>query len=263
MDTTRIVSKEPGEVQSVIKTLRILEALAEHDKITLTDLADLVGGHKSTVYRFMCTLIEQGYAKRDDSDLYSPTLKLFQIGMCTYSRIDLVNQAMPTLKRMAFLSEETVHLAMESDGQLVYLHKIESSHSLRVSMQSRIGSSAPEYCTGVGKILLAWASADDLEQYMSKCPFLRFTPRTICNRLDLENELNQIRERGYCFDDEEHENGVRCVAAPIRDYYGNVIASVSISGPTVRLDDNRMASLVDLVVVSAREISQSLGWINK
>lgn len=259
----RLISKEPGEVQSVVKTLKILEALAEHDEITQTDLATLVGGHKSTVYRFMCTLIEQGYAKRTDKDLYSPTLKLFQIGMCTYSRIDLVHQALPTLKRMAFLSEETVHLAIESDNQLVYLHKIESTHNLRVSMQSRIGSSAPEYCTGVGKILLAWMSSELLEQYMARCPFVRFTPKTICSRLDLENELASIRERGYCYDDEEHESGVRCIAAPIRDYYGAVIASISISGPTVRLDDARMDSLAELVVSSAEEISQSVGWVKK
>ena len=252
--------REPGEVQSVIKVLKILEALAENDKISLTDLSALVKSHKSTVYRFMCTLIDAGYARRDENDLYSSTLKLFQLGMCTFGRIDIVDEAMPVLKELAFLSEETVHLAILHYGQLVYLHKIESTHNLRVSMQSRIGSSAPLYCTGVGKILLAFQPQDVQDEYLRTCQFMRFTPKTICTRLGMEAELSKIRENGYCYDDEEHEAGVRCVAAPIRDYHGNVVASVSISGPTVRLDDEKMKSLVDVVVRSANKISQNLGW---
>ncbi len=251
---------EPVEVLSVIKTLRILEALAENEKIGLTDLARIVEGHKSTVYRFMCTLIDQGYATRDENEFFSATLKMFQVGMCVFSRIDIAQVAAPILKRIAFLSEETVHLVMDDDGQLVYLNKIESTHNLRVSMQSKIGGSAPKYCTGVGKILLAWMDRDALDKYLASCAFVRFTDKTIVNRLDLENELSRIRELGYCFDDEEHEYGVRCVAAPVRNHEGKVVASVSVSGPVIRLDDDRMKVLSNLVVESANEISSKIGW---
>jgi len=260
MENGKRSEKEPVEVLSVIKTLRILEALAEHEKIGLTDLSKIVEGHKSTVYRFMCTLIDQGYATRDENELFSATLKMFQVGMCVFSRIDIAQVSAPVLKRIAFLSEETVHLVMDDDGQLVYLNKIESTHNLRVSMQSKIGGSAPKYCTGVGKILLAWMDRDTLDKYLASCSFIRFTDKTIVNRLDLENELKRIRELGYCFDDEEHEYGVRCVAAPVRNHEGRVVASVSISGPVIRLDDDRMKVLSKLVVEAANEISNRIGW---
>lgn len=260
MTRDNVKSKEPTEVLSVIKTIKILEVLAEQNKVSLTELSALIGGHKSTVYRFMCTLIDLGYVARDENELYSPTLKMFQLGMCIYSRIDLVSQAMPTLKRLALLSEETVHLVTENYGQLIYLHKIESNHNLRVSMQSKVGGSAPAYCTGVGKIMLAYKSKEEIETYMSTCNFIKFTPSTITNRLDLEQELVKIRHNGWCYDDEEHETGVRCVAAPIRNFRGDVIASISVSGPTVRLTDDRMAALTDIVVSSALEISKSMGF---
>jgi len=256
------VTKEPTNVLAVLKTMKIIEALVNHEKISLTELAKEVEENKSTVYRFLGTLIGLGYVTQDENDMYSITLKLFQLGMTIFLKIDLANQAMPTLKKLAALSEETVHLAINHNGQLVYLHKIESKHSLRVSMQSRVGSSAPKYCTGVGKVLLAWSQEEELEQYLSETDFKTFTKNTIGNRLDLENELKRIRERGYCFDDEEHEEGVRCIAAPIRDFNGDVIASISISGPSVRLNDERMKSLAGPVVASALEISNNIGYQN-
>lgn len=252
--------KEPVEVLSVIKTLRILEALADHEKIGLKELTEIVDGHKSTVYRFMRTLIDQGYATRDENEQFSATLKMFQIGMCIFSRLDLSQVAEPVLKRVALLSEETVHLAKCEDKHLVYLYKIESSHSLRVSMMSKVGSNAPMYCTGVGKILLAWRTREELDEYLKECSFVRYTDKTIINALSLENELARIRENGYCFDDEEHEEGVRCVAAPVKDHNGNVVASLSVSGPAVRLSDERMQELVGLVMSSADEISNKLGY---
>ncbi|QQO08613.1 IclR family transcriptional regulator [Breznakiella homolactica] len=254
-------NKEPGEVQAVAKTLGILEALADNGEMSLTDLAAFVGSHKSTVYRFMCTLIEKGYVRRDaDNDQYSLTLRLFQLGMCTYGRIDMIRFSQPILKRLAMLSEETVHLAILEDNRLTYLSKIESSHNLRVSMQSRVGSTAPEYCTGVGKVLLAWLDSEALERYLGTCTFHKFTEKTITSRLQLAAELQNIRKDGCSYDNEEHEYGVRCIAAPVRDYYGKVIASISVSGPTVRLVDSRMAALKDLVISSAEELSLALGY---
>ncbi len=254
-------SKEVDEVQAVAKTIGILEALAEKNKMTLTDLSAYVGSHKSTVYRFMCTLIDKGYVRRDpETDAYSLTLKLFHLGMCTYGRIDMIRFAQPILKRLSILSEETVHLAILEDKRLTYLSKIESSHALRVSMQSKVGSTAPEYCTGVGKVLLAWLDSKDLEEYLASCNFHRFTEHTITDRLRLAAEFQNIRKEGCAYDNEEHEYGVRCIAAPVRDYYGKVVASISVSGPTVRLVDSCMDALKDLVVSSAEELSLSLGY---
>lgn len=256
-----MINKEPSEVQAVAKTIGILETLAEKGEMTLTDLSTCVGSNKSTVYRFMCTLIDKGYVRRNaETDAYSLTLKLFQLGMCTYKRIDMIRFAQPILKRLSMLSEETVHLAILEDNRLTYLSKIESSYTLRVSMQSKVGATAPEYCTGVGKVLLAWLDSKDLEEYLASNNFQCFTDHTITDRLQLADELQKIRKEGYAYDDEEHEYGVRCVAAPVRDYYGKVVASISVSGPTIRLVDSRMDALKDLVISSAEELSFALGY---
>lgn len=252
--------KEPDEVQSVVKTIAILEALAKEGELGLTDLATKIGSHKSTVYRFMCTLCEQGYARRDtDTERFSLTLKIFELGMGVFGRVDLVKLAAPVIARLSATTEETIHLATLDDQRLVYLSKVESTHSLRVGMQSRVGMSAPEYCTGVGKVLLAWSDTDLLEAYLSRCQFVRYTEKTITDRLKLAAELQAIRNQGWAMDDEEHEYGVRCVAAPVRDIQGKVVAALSVSGPSVRMSYERLDVLKGLVVDAASEISGELG----
>lgn len=251
---------KPDEVQAVARTLRILEVLASEGELGLTNLATRVGVHKSTLYRFMCTLCDLGYARRDpDTERFSLRLKIFEIGASVYARLDLVKLASPCLERLSSATQETVHLAILDDGQLVYLSKIESTRALRVSMQSRVGMTAPAYCTGVGKVLLAWAEIGFLEGYLKRCQFVPFTEKTIPDRLRLAAELQTIRNRGWAVDDEEHEYGVRCVAAPVREKGGEVVAALSIAGPTVRMGPDRLESVRTLVCEAAEEISAALG----
>ncbi len=253
--------ERPDEVQAVARTLRILEVLAAEGELGLTDLAARVGVHKSTLYRFMCTLCDLGYARRDpDTERFSLRLKIFEIGSSVYARLDLVKLAMPTLGRLSSATQETVHLAILDDGQLVYLSKIESTRSLRVSMQSRVGMTAPAYCTGIGKVLLAWSDTGFLEGYLKHCEFVRYTEHTIPDRLRLAAELQATRNRGWAVDDEEHEYGVRCVAAPVREKDGAVVAALSIAGPTVRMGRDRLESIRTLVCEAADEISAALGY---
>jgi IclR family KDG regulon transcriptional repressor len=253
--------EKPGEVQAVARTLRILEVLAAEGELGLTDLAARVGVHKSTLYRFMCTLCDLGYVRRDpDTERFSLRLKIFEIGSSVYARLDLVKLASPTLERLSSATQETVHLAILDDGQLVYLSKIESKRSLRVSMQSRVGLTAPAYCTGVGKVLLAWAQTSFLDAYLKRCEFIRYTEKTIPDRLRLAAELQAIRNRGWAVDDEEHEYGVRCVAAPVREKGGGVVAALSIAGPTVRMGPDRLGSIRTLVCEAADELSAALGY---
>jgi len=255
------IVKEPDEVQSVMKTLKILEALAIENELSLTDLSVKIESHKSTVYRFMHTLCERGYVRRAPAtEKFSLTLKIFELGMRVFERVDIAKLAAPVIARLSATTEETIHLATMDDQRLVYLTKQESTHSLRVSMQSRVGMSAPEYCTGVGKTLLAWADTGFLEAYFMRCQFVQYTKNTISDKLTLAAELQSIRNQGYAVDDEEHEYGVRCVAAPIRNRDGKVVAALSISGPTIRMTDDRMGILRGLVVDAVEEISNELGY---
>jgi DNA-binding IclR family transcriptional regulator len=260
MPTTK---RKPGaaQVQSVVRTLDILEALASEGELGLTELAARVGVHKSTLFRFMRTFCELGYARRDpDTERFSLTLKVFELGSSVYARVDLVKLASPFLVRLSATTKETVHLAILDGERLVYLSKIESPRSLRVAMQSGVGLTAPAYCTGVGKVLLAFAETDALDSYLAACDFVRHTENTIPDRLKLVAELQVIRNRGWALDDEEHEYGVRCVAAPVRNRKGAVIAALSISGPTIRLTKDRIDTVRSLVCEAAEEISRLLGY---
>jgi IclR family KDG regulon transcriptional repressor len=247
-------------VQSVARTLQILEALAAEGELGLTELAARTGVHKSTLFRFMRTFCELGYARRDpDTERFSLTLKVFELGSSVHARVDLVKIAAPSLVRLSAATQETVHLATLDGGRLVYLSKLESTRSLRVAMQSGVGLTAPVYCTGLGKVLLAFAEASALEAYLEGCDFVRYTRNTIPDRARLLAELRAVRERGWAVDDEEHEVGVRCVAAPVRDRKGSVVAALSISGPTIRLTPARLDGARGLVRAAAEELSGLLG----
>ena len=174
--------------------------------------------------------------------------------------MELWREAQPVIKQIAQATGETVHLATLDDDRLVYLGKIESSKILRVSMMSRVGLSAPTYCTGLGKTLLSHASAQRVTEILKKEKLVPYTKRTITNRAALDKELEAIRDRGYGTDDEEHEIGVRCVAAPVRDNQGNVIAAVSISVPSVRLGYKDIPRYGKIVIKAAEEISNRLGY---
>jgi IclR family KDG regulon transcriptional repressor len=259
--------KEPEPAKAVVKTMRILECLSQERSLGVTELANRVSKNsgslhmdKSTVYRFLNSLKELGFVRQDpETEQYSMTLKLFEIGMAVLDRLELWREAQPVIKQVAQATGETVHLAsLDGDG-LVYLGKIESSKTLRVSMMSRVGQSAPAYCTGLGKTLLAHLARDRVTEILNREKMVRFTERTITKRADLDRELETIRRTGYAVDNEEHEIGVRCVAAPVYDNAGEVIAAVSISVPSVRLIEGDIPRYGETVMRAARKISGRLG----
>ena len=260
--------KKPAPAKAVVKTMRILEYLSHERSVGIIELTRRVSAHangqqmnKSTVYRFLASLKELGFVRQDpETERYSLTLKLFEIGMCVLDRLDLWREADPVLKEIAQLTGETIHLATLDDKNLVYLGKIDSTKTLRVSMMSRVGQTAPTHCTGVGKTLLAYLAPSRLSEIFPKERLLRYTPKTITRRVDLDRELASIREKGYAIDNEEHETGVRCVAAPVRDNKGIVCAAVSVAVPTVRFPDKEIPRYRDIIVRAAGEISNRIGY---
>jgi IclR family KDG regulon transcriptional repressor len=253
--------KTPEAVKSVVRTMRLLESLSSLERIGVTDLAKRVGMNKSTAYRFLNSLKELGYVSQDDdSEQYSLTLKLFEIGNPVLDRMELWREAQQEMKGLSLLSEETIHLAILEANKLVYLGKIDSPHTLRVSMGSRVGQSAPMYCTGLGKALLANIPAVHVSRILKKEKIVAFTEKTIIKRTALDKELAQIRRAGYAIDNEEHELGVSCIAAPIRDNRGEVVAAISISMPSIRLTKKSLHRFRELVVEAAAQVSYRLGY---
>ena len=248
-------------VQTVSKAFKILELLSFHPWQGVSELARSLSCQKSTVFRLLNTLKKEGFIIQDkETEKYSLSLKLFSLGANTVNNLDLTEAARPILTRLSQASKETIHLCTIDNDQLVYLQKIESPHSLQVNMMSRIGQSTPFYCTGVGKVLLAYQPEEKILGYLNNTSLNCFTDHTITEGDALMAELEAIRKNGYAYDNEEHEIGVRCVAAPIFNQAGTIIAALSISGPTVRICDGKLTELRELVIHTAREISAKMGY---
>ena len=249
------------ELGAVGRALCLLETLSRVKTSNLEALSKETGLPKATALRILSTLVEQGYVSRDSSDRYSLTLRMFTVGSRALGNVELIDVANPVAARLRDDTGETVHIGILESNRAVYILKRESLYTIR--MNSRVGKSIPLHCSAIGKVLLADRNDDELAAYAEAEGLKRYTPKTICTTEDLQAEIRKVRENGYAFDDEEHEEGIFCVAAPIRDTYGDTVASMSLSTPTFRLDRSKIDVIVQKVCASCDEISSILGYIKK
>lgn len=238
--------------QSVERALRVLEELAGGRR-RLGELAEVLGTHKSTVLRLLQTLESHGFVERVDSGTYRLGVRLVQLGSVVLQDLDLPDTAREGLVQLADTTGETVHLAIADGARVVYLDKVESIHPVR--MYSRVGATAPIHCTGVGKVLLAYTEPD-------RWPVLdlrRYTEQTITDRGALEDAAAAIRERGWGVDEREHEDSIRCIAAPILDVAGDVVAAISVSVPTSRMSRAELDRFVPDLLAATDLVTRKLG----
>ncbi len=240
------------------KALAVLELFDEQGtELTLTEIGERLGIHKTTVFRIVTVLDNSNYLeKADGSAKYRLGFKLLHLGSLVESGTELKRCARPVLERLQEECDETVHLVVLNKGEALYLDKIEGRKTVRVV--SRVGMTLPAHCSGVGKVLLAFLPDDRVESIVRAKGLKRFTPNTITDREQLHAELCRIRERGYALDDEEIEVGLRCVAAPIKDASGDVIGALSISGPAFRFDGKEAERLTALALQAAARVSEAL-----
>ena len=259
-----VMPSSPYTINSVLRAAKLLECFSlEKPALTNSQLAKMLGLHKSTITRLVYSLVEAGFLRRDPkTGEYSLTYRLFRIGSVYINQIGFRSEARPLLAELAASIQETVHLAVLNDFEVFYIDKVEGAQS--VGMMSRIGNKSPAYCTGVGKILLAFLDGNDLERYLRTVELKRFTPNTIINPEELKLHLQRIRRQGYTIDDSEHEADIKCVAAPLYDTSGKVVASISIAGPGFRINRQRIEKeLLPAVVGTARNISERLGYMER
>jgi DNA-binding IclR family transcriptional regulator len=172
--------------------------------------------------------------------------------------MDLRRVVHPALERLAQTMGETANLVMMDQGEAVYLDKAESAQSLRFF--SRIGHRAPLYCTAVGKVLLAWLPPEEQEEVLGRLTLAPLTRNTITEMDGLRRELQRVAAQGYAVDREECEEGASCLAVPLRDHSGLVVAALGISAPTLRLTEAKREQLTLLLLEEGRVLSQELGY---
>jgi len=245
------------------KSLSVLETLLRgNSPMSVTEISEKLGIYPSTAHRMLDTLRYWGYVEQNpDTQKYQLGLKVVELGMAKLREMDLLKEASPYLKELVSECNETVHLGVLEEGEVLYLAKQESSQTIR--MVSRVGSRVPAHCTALGKVLLAHLSKDERKKILNKKGLPRLTKNTITNEKELEKELCKVREQGFALDREEHEKDVRCIAAPIKNHQGNVIAAVSISGPAFRMDVNKQDNLREALIQTSKKISQRLGYNEK
>ena len=217
-------SKNP--IQVAEKLFRVIELLAENGPMGIMELSASLGFHKSTVHRLVASLQYMGYIRQDEESLkYSLSLKFLEIGSRILEQTSMAALIHPSLKRLSEQTGETVHLVKREGTEAVYIDKVESFAS-SIRMVSRVGSRIPLYCSGVERV-------------------------------------EQVRKDGYAVDDEENEEGVRCIAASLRDYHKDPVYALSISAPANRMTDQRILELKEYVLAFRQDLSRSLGLAGK
>lgn len=258
-----MAKKEKSEylIQAVSHALDLLEQFhGETDELGVTELSKRLKLHKNNVFRLLATLESRGYIEQNRvTENYRLGLKTLELGQTFIKQMGLLRQSKPVIENIVSTCNETTYIAVLKEFHIIYLDCVETSKTVRVV--PRVGSRLPAYCTAAGKVQIAHMSSDELDQYLPAAELTRFTPNTITDRDQLKKHLAQIAEQGYAIDNEELDDGVRCVSAPIRDYTRRIIGAVSISGPSMRFTDERIdKELIPLVINAAEEISTKLGY---
>jgi DNA-binding IclR family transcriptional regulator len=250
----------PYKVQVIDRVVAIIDALAGDRKdASIAELAEELGLHKATVHRLLMILSRHRLVDRDEqSGRYHLGLRLFELGTAAIARFNILDRARRHLEKLLYEVDETVHLCVLDDGEVLYLDKIESTRSIR--MASRSGRRNPTYCTAVGKAMLAHLPEREVDEILTRHGMQRQTPKTITTPAELKGDLRAIRERGYSIDDEEVEEGVRCVGAAVLGHSGRPLAAISVSAPSFRVTMEKVPVVAAALCRAARELSEESGY---
>ena len=224
----------------------------------IMDLSAQLGFHKSTTHRLVTSLQYMGYIRQDEESLkYALSLKFLEIGGKILEQTNMASLVHPSLKKLSEQTGETVHLVRREGTEAVYIDKVESNVS-SIRMVSRVGSRIPLYCSGVGKALLAELPDQEIREIWNSSEIVSLTPYTVTKFQDLMERIGTVRKVGYAMDDEENEEGVRCIAVSIPDYHKEPVYALSISAPVSRMTDARIAELAVDVLAFKKELEKTM-----
>lgn len=247
-----------ASLSSVRKALRILESFSpDQPELGVTEISSILKSHKSSVFRILTTLTSEGFVEKNPlTNKYRLGLKLVDLGNRILNRYDLRDHAGPFMEELAKGTDEIVHLSILDGNEIVYLGKKGEGQPLTVA--TKIGGRSPAHACAMGKVLLSGLSSEQLASVFARRPLTKLTPRTITTMPRLVKELERVRRRGYAVDDEESFPGIRCVAAPLFDSSGTVVAAISATVPKQRMGQKRMKEIRKRVISTARLISKGI-----
>jgi IclR family acetate operon transcriptional repressor len=251
---------EPNAVQSLDRALRILAIVAEADGLSLSGVAERSGLAASTAYRMLTTLANHGMVEFADAEqLWSIGVEAYRIGSAFLRSRRLVDRARSVMQSLMERTGETANLGVAEDDCVVFVSQVETHQAIRAFF--RPGTRSPFHASGIGKAVLAYLPADRVESIIQKTGLEAFTGKTLSQRAMLAADLAEIRARGWSVDDEERHPGMRCVAGPIFNEFGEPVGGISISGPTVRVTPDRLAALGPEVCEAAAVVTRMIGGV--
>jgi len=251
-------SDDSGGVRALDRALDILDAIAQANGLTLSEIAQRLDLAPSTVHRVLVTLAARGVVESDSQTQgwhIGPTA--FRHGSAFMRRSGLVERARPVLRRLMEVTGETANLGILNGDAVLFLSQAETHETIRAFFPP--GTRSALHASGIGKALLAHARPNELRRMIHGMRLDRFTPTTLCEPEELVADLLRIRARGYSLDNEERSPGMRCIAAPIFDLAGEAAAGISVSGPLHRMGDARVEEIARVVIAAGRELSFGMG----
>ncbi|WP_169814492.1 IclR family transcriptional regulator [Nocardia pseudovaccinii] len=240
---------------AVAKVVLVLEALPTCRGIS--EISRATGLSTSTVHRILQELAALGWVRVDSDHRYLPSVRLLSLAGQSAGVTQLVR---PILQRLCAATGHTVHFALRSGDEAVYVDKLEGDRAY--AMRSRVGLSIPLHCTAIGKAILSGLSRAELQEVLARIPLTAMTPRTIINPDLLIAHLAAVAERGYAVDDEENEAHTRCLGAPVLDHHGVPVGGISVSALAFDLDRAKVRACAPLLITAARDASHALGLPN-
>ena len=248
-------------VPAVIRALDILELFLSGEDRSIPEITATLGLPKTTVHELVNTLVVRSYlvAHPDKPHRYRLGLPLFRLGSVFAEQVDLAREGRTVSEQISAACQETVHVAVLDDTEVLYVAKADSAHAVR--LVSAVGRKLPAHCTAVGKMLLASLTAEEFStRYRDDEPLAAMTTRSVTSVSELRARLAEIAERGLAYEYCESNEAAACVAAPVRDRTGRVVAAMSVSVPTPRWNDQVAEKLGDLVTEGANQLSAQLGY---
>lgn len=257
------IANRPGgrnseeQMKSLGKIVKVLECFSVNDRaLTPAEICQRTQFPRSTTHRLLASLRDVGLLDQvKERDKYRLGLKLFELGNTALASFDIYREAATIVDSLRRMTGHTVHLAIFDGFRAVVIRRAETS--LETGIPSTFVENAPAHCTSVGKAILAWQPLPVIERFVS-AGLQKFTPDTISTSEALYQELERIRDQGYAIDDGEHQPGLRCVGAPIRNEHGQVFAGISASGPAWKLPNSYLPELAKIVVHHADQVSENL-----
>lgn len=253
-------SDEANLSQTVLKALDVLECIALAEQpLSAAEVAKLCDISRPTAYRLICTLASRGYVAQADATHYRLGIQALSLSQNVLDSLELPELAQPYLRQLSDTTNETTYLSMLDDDSIVYVGKAESSQSLRTN--TKIGWRNMLHCSSMGKAILAFLPESDQISLLERLDLVAKTKNTFTERAVLREHLTTVHAQKFAIDDEESEDGIRCVGAPIFDRTGRVFAAISLSGPAYRLSVSGLVALSDVVIDTANTISARLGHV--